>query len=163
MKRLTLMMCLLTTMLLLASACQINTASTTHAAYIFTQMKTGPGCQLCHPGDAWTLKYQRKRIPDSDELVPTPIKITAQLIGPFSPEVADKNVRGGNLLAINGPVVVFQSITTNDWTPADAVIAFQLPKHLALGSYDFVESIRSGGESGARSTVAAGTAIQVVS
>lgn len=155
--------CILLTIFLLASACQFNTSSTLHAVYTFDRMEAGPGGKTYHPGDQWTLKYQRKRLQDSDESVLTPITITAQLIGPFSPEVANNNVRSGNLLAITGPVVVSRSITTNDWTSTDAGMVFQLPKHLASGTYDFVESIRSGSGNGASSTVASGTTIQVVS
>jgi hypothetical protein len=118
-----------------------NTSSVVrHKVYIFNTM-SGPDHLEYHPGDQWTLNFKRGRGQNSSETVPTQITITAQLIG-ISPSAKVYDIT-------SGPVIVsMPPIKTNDWTTTDYTRVFQLPKNLAPGTYNFVQTIRYQGKGG---------------
>ena len=140
-------------LVMLASACQANTPSTQHAVYLFNNL-SGPDHQTYHPGDQWTLNFKRRRSQDSSETTPTQITLMAQLMGPFSSPP----------LRMGGPVVVsMQPIKTNDWTTLSYTRVFQLPKSLAPGYYNFVQTVSYQSSNGANSTFSGASIIHIVS
>jgi hypothetical protein len=135
-----------------------NTSSVVrHKVYIFNTM-SGPNHLEYHPGDQWTLNFKRMRGQDSSEITPTQITITAQLIGISSSSSSAKVFD-----ITSGPVIVsMPPIKTNDWTTTDCTRVFQLPKNLAPGDYNFVQTIRYQGN-GASSGSSGSGIIHVVS
>jgi hypothetical protein len=151
------------TTLLLTSACQTAPPPNRHATYTVTGL-SGPDHQTYRPGDKWLLTFQRSRNPvDTDEPTPLQITITAELIGPFSSVSQARQNLKGHLESPPGPVVVFHQVHTTDWSSANVLIPFQLPSYLAPGTYDFVEILRVQDSSGAGTTQAAGSTLEVVS
>ncbi len=135
---------------------QANTSSVRHEVYLFSGI-SGPDHLEYHPGDHWVLNFKRGRSQNSSETSPTRITITAQLMG-----ISSSSSQAKTRHIMSGPVIVsMQPIKTNDWTITDYTRVFQLPKSLAPGSYNFVQTVSYQGN-GASSSFSGASIIHVV-
>lgn len=127
----------------------------THATYSFSNINSLPQDRVTDPNEPTAYAYgQGEHIDlfwgahpagETTSSQPTPVKIVAGLVGPFTSIEALKKAVSFDGNVINGRIVTaIPPLQTNTWSNKTVSTQFALPATLAPGYYMLVQTIQTG-------------------
>lgn len=134
----------------LLSACASNIPL--HATYTYNNFSCPPNVRKgnefatlsLHTGHQLRIEWQPLSGPPTPESAPTPVSLTAELIGPFPSLNAAQQVSHRDAFNISSPSVASISpIQTNDWANKAYVSIMELPPRLIPAYYIEIERAES--------------------
>jgi hypothetical protein len=140
------------TLLFILSAC--SSSASPHQTYTYGTYSC-PSNATVYPHDAFAtvslqaeshlnLKWEPSPGPLSTEMMPSPVNLSATLLGPFSSWSDAKQAGQQNPPGVSTPIVVsMPPIQTNDWVNKTYTGILKLPQGLVSGFYVEIERAKS--------------------